>query len=152
MPHITGIVLLLCLPFAPADSAQDPNASARDLRGTWDDVTPEGPRVGYSLQRPDVTLTFNGTACTWQTPAGFTARQSLFMPVQAGTHRGLDFVTVSGGAFVTTRALFQVEGGTLTIKEAALDKPRPTNLSPWNFDGRNTDDFASVHVYKRRAK
>jgi hypothetical protein len=150
MRYIAGIVLLLCLHLASADSAQDPGAS--DLRGTWDDVTPEGARVGYHLRRPDVSLTFNGTACTWQTPAGFTARQSLFVPVQAGTHRGLDFVTVSGGAFVTTRALFQVEGDTLTIKEAALDKPRPTNLSPWKFDGGNTDNSASVHVYKRRAK
>jgi hypothetical protein len=152
MRSITGIVLILCLHFASAGSAQDPSPDASDLRGTWDDVTPEGARVGYHLRRADVSLTFNGTACTWQTPAGFTARQSLFVPVQAGTHRGLDFVTVSGGAFVTTRALFQVEGGTLTIKEAALDKPRPTNLFPWKFDGRNTDDFASVHVYKRRAK
>ena len=150
MPHVTGIVLLLCLSFASADSAQVPSAS--DLRGTWDDVTPEGARVGYHLRRPDVSLTFNGTACTWQTPAGFTARQSLFVQVQVGRDRGLDFVTVSGGAFVTTRALFQVEGDTLTIKEAALDKPRSTKLSPWKFDGQNADDFAVVSVYKRRAK
>jgi hypothetical protein len=151
MRHVSGIVLVLCLHMGSVGSAQD--SGVNDLIGTWDDVTPEQrERVGYRLALPQVSLTFVGSACVWEVPGGRPVRQSLFIPVQAGPHRGMDFVTVSSGAFLTTRALYKVEGDTLTIKEGALDRPRPTDLARWEFDGQNSDGMASFHVYKRRVK
>jgi hypothetical protein len=125
-----------------------------DLIGTWDDITPERERqrVGYRAATARVPLTFEGSACIWGEPGGRAIRQSLFIPIQAGSHRGMDFVTVSSGAFWKTRALLKIEGNTLTIKEAALDRPRPTDFSTWEFDGQNADAMASVYVYKRRVK
>jgi hypothetical protein len=150
MRRITGIVLVLGIHFAAAGSAQ--GADETNLSGTWDDVTPEQERVGYRLPRGRVPVTFDGSACTWGEKGGRPFRQSLFITVPAGKDRGIDFVTVCSGVFHTSRALFRIEGDTLTIKEGAIDRPRPTELSPVEFDGQNADAFALVYIYKRRAK
>ena len=154
MRWITVIVLVLCLHFASARSVQ--SAGETDLLGTWDDVTPERQRerVGYGDNgpRPRVSVTFDGSACNWQVRGGQTIRQSLFITVPAGQDRGIDFVTVSSQRFWTSRALFRIDGDTLTIKEGAIDRPRPTNFSPVEFNGQNADTLALVNVYKRRVK
>jgi hypothetical protein len=154
MRRTTVVVLVLCLHFASARSVQ--SAGETDLFGTWDDVTPEPAqeRVGYRdhSPRPHVSVTFDGSACTWRVRGGQTIRQSLFITVPAGQYRGIDFVTVSSRAFWTSRALFGIDGDTLTIKEGAIDRPRPTDFSPVEFDGQNADSLALVHVYKRRVK
>jgi hypothetical protein len=152
MRSVTIVALILCLQFVSAGSAQDSNVV--DLLGTWDDITPERKqdRVGLRHVMTRIPLTFDGTACTWGEPGGPAARQSLFIPVQAGTHRGLEFVTVNSGAFWKTHAIYKIEGDVLTIKEGALNQPRPTDFTPWEFNGRNSDAMALVQVYKRRAK
>jgi hypothetical protein len=154
MRRITVVALILCLQLAPARSVQ--SAGETDLFGTWDDVTPEQERerVGYGdhAPRPRVCLTFDGSACTWQVRGGPTIRQSLFITVPAGQDRGIDFVTVSSRAFWKSRALFRIDADTLTIKEGAIDRPRPSDWSPVEFDGQNADTLALIHVYKRRFK
>jgi hypothetical protein len=150
MRRLLWLILVLCFHACSESSAQA--IGAADLIGTWDDVTPEPKRVGYQLPRPGIILTFEGSVCTWKERGGGKFRQSLFNPVHAGPHRGLDFVTVSGGAFWTTRAVFRVEGDTLTIKEGALDRPRPTDLTSEEFGAGIMENWAPVYVYKRRTK
>lgn len=148
MRHFPRIVLVLCLQLGSVGSAQDLDVA--DLHGTWDEVTPSRQRVGYQVAPAQLSLTFVGSVCTWDVRGGGIARQSLFIPVRAGSQRAMDFVTVDGGALLKTRALFKVEGNSLTIKEAALDGPRPSDLAPWTFDGQNSDTMATVGVYRRR--
>ena len=65
-------------------------------------------------------------------------------------------MTADGGKFWTTRTVFRVEGDTLTIKEGAIERPRPTDLEPDDFGlvpiGEKPKEWAPMHVYKRRAK
>jgi hypothetical protein len=150
MRSVFGIVLLFCLHSGTVGSAQE--AGSRDLLGTWDDVTPAPPRAGYRMPRDWGSVTFQGSACVWADSGGRTTRQSLFVPVRSGSQRGLDFVTVCDGRFCTTRALFTIEGDILTIKEGALDRPRPAALTAGGFDGHDVDSMLPVYVFKRRAR
>src|SRR5579859_8063166 len=98
-----------------------------DLNGTWDDVTPKPPRVGYRVPRSPRVLVFSRDVCTW-TEGAVLSRQSLFTPVGPASDKAIDFVTVVEGKFWTTHALYALDGDTLTIREGALNEPRPTSL------------------------
>jgi hypothetical protein len=143
---------MLAICFHTCSDSPAQGIGAAELTGTWDEVTPARERVGYQVAPPKVSLTFDGSACTWEERGGSKFRQSLFIPVQAGPHRGLDFVTVCDGVFWPTRALFRVDGDTLTIKEGAIGRPRPTDLVSGEFGVVTMEDWVPVYVYKRRAK
>ena len=149
MRRSSGITLVvLCL--GSACSAQDSPSAV--LAGTWDDITPQKQRFGYRMPQPKVSLTILGTSCTWQEDGGGAFRQSLFVLGDSNPDRLIDFVTVSGGRFHTTHALFKVEGDILTIKEAGLDRPRPVDLVSEDLGALNVETWCPVSTYKRRAK
>ena len=145
-----AIASLLCLPVGPVARAGDP-VVATDLVGTWDEITPDR-RPGFRMPRELTVLTVVGSAFLWDVRDGGTYRQSLFIPVRAGSGRGIDFVTVNSSSFLTTRALFKIEGRRLTIKESAIDGPRPTDLEPREFDALQAEPLAIVKVYWKRDK
>jgi hypothetical protein len=149
MRHFPSIALLIGLCLGSGTPAQDSSSEA--LTGTWDDVTPERETHGYRAPRPKISVTFSGTAFTSQEVGGPVFRQSLFVLGKSDPHHLIDFVTVDGGVFYTTRGRYQIEGDTLTIKEGAIEQPRPTDLAPDDLD-RPEKRWAPVYTYKRRAR
>ena len=149
MRFLSSFALVLGLLSGAGSPAQDSASEA--LVGTWDDVTPERENAGKRFIRPKTFLTIADTAFTAQEVGGPVFRQSLFVLRDRDPHHLIDFVTVDGGVFYKTRALYKIEGDTLTIKEGALERPRPTDLAPDEFDG-GAKDWAPVTIYKRRPK
>ena len=152
MRRFAGIVPLLCLHLASFGHAEEPGVS--ELDGVWVEVVNRPSREehpGYSLPRDPMTLVIDGHLLVGK--AGDRAfRQSLIKLVPGQAPKSADLMTVVGGEFWLTRAIYKVEGDTLTIKEGARDQPRPTDFAPWEFDGRNAETIALLHVYKRRAE
>ena len=149
MRFLSCVALVLGLFTGGGSPAQD--AASEALVGTWDDVTPERENAGKQHIRPKTFLTITGTAFTAQELGGPVFRQSLFVLPARDPNHLIDFITVDGGVFYKTHALYKIEGDTLTIKEGALERPRPVDLSPDEFGG-GAKDWAPVYVYKRRPK
>lgn len=149
MPYFAGMVLVVSLCLSSDSPAQ--KAASEALAGKWDDVTPERENHGKRTVRPKTSLTITGTAWVAEAESGRIFRQSLFTLGKDNPHRLIDLVTVDGGIFYTTRALYKIEGDILTIKEGALERPRPTDLAPDELDG-GAKDWAPVYIYKRRVQ
>jgi hypothetical protein len=115
-----------------------------DLSGTWDEVTPRKEYQSTWLESAPWVLTFDGRVVSWQEGGG-VIRQSLF--IQDDAHAAIDFMTVVDGAFLTTKALFEVDGDTLTIREGAINEPRPSTIIP--KEGA-ADAWLPVRIYMRR--
>jgi uncharacterized protein (TIGR03067 family) len=103
---------------------------AADLDGTWIEIAPERDRVGYQPPFEPMTLKISGNAMT-ELYGERIVRQSLFKRTDEGERKGMDLMTVVDGEFWLTRALYKIEGDTLTICESARDEPRPTELRRW---------------------
>jgi hypothetical protein len=137
------------LPAAPA-RADEPGK----LDGTWVEVVPElsrRERPGYQLAKAPMTLVIDGDLFLGKS-GDRVFRRSLIKYVPGQTFEAADLMTVVGGEFWLTRAIFKVDGDTLTIKEGSVDHPRPADFTPWKFDGRNASDLAPVYVYKRQSQ
>ena len=120
MIRLPGLALVYGLLLCPVASVM--GSETDKLEGAWDDVTltRELEHPGKRVTRPPMVLTMSGSVACWE-QGGRTVRQSLFTTSQAGPYRAVDFVTVGEGTFCTTRALFTIEGDTLTIREGAID-------------------------------
>jgi uncharacterized protein (TIGR03067 family) len=117
-----GLALWLALPAAAAE----PN----ELDGTWIQILPERPRVGYSLPLSPATLVISGNLIE-EKVGDRACRQSLFTRVPGRRPNAIDLMTVVGGEFWLTRAIYKIEGDTLTICESTRDKQRPADFRPW---------------------
>jgi uncharacterized protein (TIGR03067 family) len=143
---LCGLVLS---PSSPA-LADEPSK----LDGTWVEVVPRLSREdhpGYRITRSPMTLVIDGDLYLAKS-GDRVFRRSLIKHIPGQTPEAVDLMTVVGGEFWLTRAIFKVDGDTLTIKEGALDHPRPTDFTPWEFNGQNSKDMGIVYVYKRRSK
>jgi hypothetical protein len=130
---------LLCL--AAAASANE----TVDLSGTWDEVVPQQIQPWSWGESAPWVLTFDGRLASWQEGGG-VIRRSLY--IQDDARAAIDFVTVVDGAFLTTKALFEVEGDVLTIREGAINEARPASI----VAGDGHDAFwPPIRIYKRRA-
>jgi hypothetical protein len=135
-----ALALGLLIGIADRAAAVDPI----DLSGTWDEVTPRKEHQSRWLESAPWVLTFDGRVASWQEGGG-VIRQSLF--VQDDARSAIDFVTVVDGAFLTTKALFEVKGDTLTVREGAINEPRPSTIIA--KEGA-ADAWLPVRIYKRR--
>jgi hypothetical protein len=78
------------------------------------------------------------------------SRSSSPSPDQA--LKAADLMAVVGGELWLTRAIYKVEGETLTIAESERDGPRPADFGRREFDGPSTKGLTLIYVYKRPEK
>jgi uncharacterized protein (TIGR03067 family) len=147
-----SLLLFAVCSLTPWSSSLAQPAEPCGLDGTWVEVVSQPSREehpAYRAPRDPATLVIDGDS--FLVRAGDRVlRRSLIRLVPGQTPEAADLMTVVGGEFWLTRAIFKVEGDRLTIKEGTRDRVRPTDFAPWEFDGQNSDSQASVHVYKRR--
>lgn len=132
------VTLLLVLPLP-----------AGELDGTWIEVLHRPSRAeqpGYLAPRDLATLVIDGNMIVMQ--HGERAfRQSLIKFITGQTPQAADLTTVVDGEFWLTRAIYKLEGDTLTISESGRDKPRPTDFRRWeSLD----DELHLVTTYQRQ--
>lgn len=138
------LTLFMALLPAPQTKAIEPN----ELDGSWIEVIYRPSREEHPsplAPREPATLVFEGHQVSWKN-GGRTSRQSLVKFVPGQKIKALDLATVVGDDFWISRAIYKVEGDTLTICEAVHDKARPTEFRRWMGVG---DPFTSLTTYKR---
>ncbi len=117
-----GLALWLAVPAFAAEPSE--------LDGTWIQILPERPRVGYSLPLSPATLVISGNSIE-EKYGDQVCRQSLFTRVPGRRPNAIDLMTVVGGEFWLTRAIYKIEGDVLTICESTRDKQRPADFRSW---------------------
>jgi uncharacterized protein (TIGR03067 family) len=60
-----------------------------------------------------------------------STRQSLLKLVPGQTVKAVDLMTTVEAEFWLTRAIYKMDGDTLTICESERDRPRPTTFRRW---------------------
>ena len=152
MRYFPGIMLVLGLNLVPAAPNGGPGRS--ELDGTWVEVVQQPTREehpAYLAPRAPMTVVIDGHSFLAKS-GDRTLRQSLIKPFPDQALKAADLMTVVGNEFWLTRAIYKVEGDTLTIAEGERDGPRPADFTHRKFDGLSTKALTSVCVYKRREK
>jgi uncharacterized protein (TIGR03067 family) len=104
-----------------------------ELNGTWIEQVYRPTREEHPsplFPRDPATLEIDDHQFQWKHGDG-TARQSLVKYVPSEATKAIDLMTVVGDEFWFSRAIYKVEGDTLTICEAVHDEPRPTEFRRW---------------------
>lgn len=127
------------------------SAEPLELDGTWIEVVHRPSRAehpAYLISRDPETLVIEGSILV-KKHGDRPIRQSLLKLVPSQTPQAADLTTVVDGEFWLTRAIYKLEGDTLTISEAGRDKPRPSDFRRWeSLD----DELHLVTTYKRQEK
>ena len=154
MRPIPGLLLLLLLGLLPATADPEGSPDGCGLDGTWVEVVHRPTRREHPAYLPPAdptTLVIDGHSFVAKA-GGRPVRQSLVRPVLGQATEAVDLMTVVGDEFWLTRAIYKVEGDTLTIAEGGRDGDRPTDFTLREFDLGNLEAPASVSVYMRQAK
>jgi uncharacterized protein (TIGR03067 family) len=135
----------LTLPLATPVTAAEPG----ELDGTWVEVVYRPSREehpGYLAPRDPATLVIDGNLFVMKA-GDRSIRQSLVRLVPGQSPKAADLTTVVSGEFWLTRAIYKIEGDTLTICEAGRDKPRPSAFRRWTG---GEDELTLLTTFKRQ--
>ena len=126
-------------------------AEPSELEGVWLEqvyVPTREEHPGKVRIREPMTLVVTGHQFDWKR-GDRSERQSLAQFVPGQTPKAINLMTVSGDEFWLSRAIYQIDGDTLTICEAVHDKPRPTAFRRW--EGAQDQNLTVLTTFKRRS-
>jgi uncharacterized protein (TIGR03067 family) len=121
---VHAFVLVVC------GAVPSPAVEPSELDGTWIEIVPERPRIGYSLPREPITLIVHGSVLV-EKSGERVVRQSLFRTIPNRTPKAIDLMTVVEGEFWQTPAIYKIESDLLAICEGARDEQRPAQFRGW---------------------
>ncbi len=141
IPLLFSGLLALTLAASISSFASEPGK----LDGSWIEIVPEPPRVGYSLKPDPIKLVVEKNSMI-DLVGNSAIRQSLLTFPANQAKEAIDIVTVVDGEFWNIKGIYKLEGDVLTISEAARDAARPKDFRPWES---TLDQLVLVRSFKR---